>query len=172
MSGHVPQSVDEAVCIGANRLVGVSAVGGLLRESANGSLKRVSGLLVLGVLLRWNNVSGTTAANSVHWSDGFAAELVALEFFIEGEHGAFGSGVSVTHATAAAVEWAGGWLEVVGLGLWSSDFSGSKLAIVAGAANAGVVEGGVWSWFVGSEAHFDCWFGYERDWVFGKSGDG
>jgi len=157
VSAHVSESVDDSVGVGTDGLSGISAVVGASRKSSNGSLQAnsVFGVAADGFLLVGNNVSGTTAANGVHWSNGIASQLVALEFFVEGEHGTFGSGVSVTDTSTTTVEWAGLWLDVVSKGLWSSDLSLGELAIVAGAANAGVVEGGLWSWFVGSEAHCD-----------------
>lgn len=106
-----------------------------------------------GFLLSWNDITSAATTDSVHWSDGLASELVALEFFVERKHGTLRSGVSVTDTSSAAVE--GTWLrlDIIGLGLWRGDFGWGKFAIVAGAANAGVVHGGVWSWFVGGEAH-------------------
>jgi len=157
VSSHVSESVDDSVGIGTDGLSGVSAVVGAAGESSNGFLQADSVFSVAAdsFLLVWNNVSSTTAADGVHWSNSIASQLVTLELFVEGKHGTFGSGVSVTDTSTSAIEWAGLWLDVMRNGLWSSDFRLGELAIVAGTTNAGVVEGGLWSWFVGSEAHCD-----------------
>lgn len=156
MSPKVSDLVDDPVGIGGDRSTRVSAVVRAFRYPPDRSLQADSVLLSFAVvtfLLMRNDVSGATTANGVHWSNGVAAELVALKLFVEGEHGTLRCGVSVTDTTTASVEGAGLWLDVVRLCFGSRDFGLGKLAIVAGAANAGVVVGGVWSWFVSGEAH-------------------
>lgn len=152
MSCDVSDLIDEFVSVGADRARGVSGSLSALGESSNGICHADSSFTVgVGGFLGWNNVASATAANSEHWSDRLESQPFAVKFLIEGEHGALGSSVGVTNASSAAIEWAGLCLDLVGLGLWRGNFVLGELAIVASTANAGVVDGGVWNWFVGGE---------------------
>jgi len=157
VSSHASELVRDFISVGADGTGGVSGLLSAFGDSSNGSFQADSVLTVIAdnFLLGWNNVASAATANSVHWSDRLASQLFTLEFLIEGEHGTLGSSVGVTDTSSATIEWAGLWFDVMGLGLWRGNFGWGELAIVASTANAGVVVGGVWSWFVGGEAHCD-----------------
>lgn len=106
-----------------------------------------AGVLAMRGSLGLSKVAGSSSANVVDGSvlDLLLAGCLALEFFVEGEHGFLGAGVDVPCSSSAAAE--------LGISLWETGFeeagwaasSGSFgglwcLECVSGAATAGMDE--------------------------------